>query len=1045
MQFPENFYSYRISEHVITTHYESMPSDAGVLVVIEGMIVEASNAYRNRHYQDAIRLYREAEVNIYSHIDPGFPSEIHGTDSIILSRDPSLFDPLLSVALEWMNILPVHQPIITGRPRIPVDPSILDKTEISRTGIISSRLTSKITLDAVADWQLSRTYTDQGNTHAATFFYERAKDTDPETIQILDKFITNTETIDGISSIVSSGLASQDRSFGAIINNQVVTSSWKAGEGPPLDQVRSTFYEERVHQNDLGRLGALPAQSSDFVLSLPHLYYYVIPLGLAECYHALGDYANSEANYLLAASYQYLNETIEAPYIWQRLANLYLEWGNFLFRNDEVADAKEKYEQVLLSDGLVPTSVLYTKESLKPGGDIARIVVANLEKLTGKEITDATLGVNPLIAAAIIEVYQQLLKIIGGLDFWGNWKMSVPIWSFDYLQTVAITFAQLAVSAERDFINFQDRADQTALTLQQINQSVQQANEEVAAARYQGEAAEHEVQAYRTGHALATQRAKDAIANADEYESTSAQAITLQAESAMVSGGDSGGAGYLNSLADTLQFQGSIEGSRASVAAATQLVASRYTRDYEVQVLRNMASELNVATEQAQNELLAAISRSAAAACAETVAILHVHAAKQNLETFKNQVFTPDVWYRLGSSMWHLYRRYLAMAERIAHMMQQAYNFETDQSLHLIKGDYSTGEVKGLLGAEALLADIQTFTYELITSITNKSQPIRHTISLAENYPFAFENQFRKTGKMNFETRIQDFDAYYPGTYAGRIEAVEIEVEGIIPVIGISGSLTNSGISGYRVPSKSSTSSSPEGLKYRVQPKETLIFSDYSVARDALLIKNDERMLRIFQGSGLASTWTLEIPKTINDIDYGALTDIRLTFYYKARFDPDLREHVLKQLSSIPGINERQRGIPLRWVYPDAFFHFQETGELTIDLKTTDFRWNETHPMITNIGIFILTDDSVNVSDLKVGLTTPTHDMITTQMDSKGWSSSDSIGSPWKVLASGNALGSYKISFNAVNNPALVKDGKLILSPIVNIVLILQYSFTPKT
>ena len=39
---------------------------------------------------------------------------------------------------------------------------------------------------------------------------------------------------------------------------------------------------------------------------------------------------------------------------------------------------------------------------------------------------------------------------------------------------------------------------------------------------------------------------------------------------------------------------------------------------------------------------------------------------------------------------------------------------------------------------------------------------------------------------MEFETRIDDFDYLYPGTYAGRIENVEIEVVGIIPSSGIS-------------------------------------------------------------------------------------------------------------------------------------------------------------------------------------------------------------------------------------------------------------------
>src|SRR6185436_14989054 len=237
----------------------------------------------------------------------------------------------------------------------------------------------------------------------------------------------------------------------------------------------------------------------------------------------------------------------------------------------------------------------------------------------------------------------------------------------------------------------------------------------------------------------------------------------------------------------------------------------------------------------------------------------------------------------------------------------------------------------------------------------------------------AFETQLRKTGVMEFETRIDDFDAYYPGTYAGRIEAVEIDVMGIVPPAGISGTLTNDGISAYRLPAALVADPAHSGLKYRVQSRETLVLSDYTVRQDGALVPPDQRMMRVFQGAGLASTWRLELPRAINDLDYGALTDVRITFYYKARFDPELRQRVLADLASRPAINAGQRGIPLRWVYPDAFFRFQDTGELTCTLRKQDFRSNETQPLINDIGILIVTDGSVAPGGLKGALSTPGH------------------------------------------------------------------------
>src|SRR5207245_11564892 len=149
-------------------------------------------------------------------------------------------------------------------------------------------------------------------------------------------------------------------------------------------------------------------------------------------------------------------------------------------------------------------------------------------------------------------------------------------------------------------------------------------------------------------------------------------------------------------------------------------------------------------------------------------------------------------------------------------------------------------------------------------------------------------------------------------------------------------------------------------LQSLIQPKETLVHADEAARQDALLVQNDQRIMRIFEGAGLAATWRLDLPKAVNDIDYGALTDVRVTFYYKARFDPDLRDLVLQQLHSRPGVNERQRGIPLRWVYPDAFFHFQDTGELSITLRASDFRSNETKPVLTDVGLLVVADSSVS-------------------------------------------------------------------------------------
>jgi hypothetical protein len=730
---------------------------------------------------------------------------------------------------------------------------------------------------------------------------------------------------------------------------------------------------------------------------------------------------------------------VEAPYLWGRLALLYLDWGDSLFRQGDSQDALPIYSRVINPDDTAPTSVLYTTPSLTPGADIALQVLANLASI-------ASLNLDPDIVAVIAAAHGQLAKIAGGLDFWGFWPQTIPIWTFDYLQGVAANLAQLATSVERDVINFWDRAGQATLTRDQLVSNASAAAAEVSAAQSQVLAAKAQQTAYQDGAALAAQRAADARASANQYAAESSLAISYTASSAQISGGDDGDPNYLNQLADQLLSGQDISGSQATIAAATQLAGAKANQQYEIDSLNRQANELAAAQAQANAEATAAAAQTRAAQAAADVAEIRAQGANALLGAFDTQTFTADVWQRMGDTLYRLYQRYLSMALYAAKLMQCAYNFETDSSLTVIRPDYSSDQVKGLLAADSLLADIESFTYDLISSGTGKPQPVKQTISLSDRYPYLFETQLRTTGSMQFQTTMDDFDSYYPGAFAGRIAAVEVEVDSLVPPTGVSGSLTNAGISTYRLPFSAWPNPASPAVKYRVQPSETLILSDYAGRDDSLLIQPDSRQLRIFEGAGVASTWTLDLPKPINDIDYGALLDVRLTFYYQARFDPGIAAAVLQELASRPGFTARQRAIPLRWIYPDAFFAFQSSGTLSFSLDATDFRNNETQPQLTAVGVLVATDGTVSAAGLNVGLATPASAVpVTATLDANGLADSTTAGSPWLPLATGSAPGAYSITLAAADNPSLMHGGQLDPVPIVNVSVLMNYTFTPRS
>lgn len=1049
-------------------------SESAYLKSVEAAMLAANDHYAARRYREAIDEYRAAQALIYGHLDPGVHvGVLRAAD--LLPRHPGLFPPLLSAAVEWTNVLPVSGPRSGIQPRMAVDPDLLAQTaRLSAAGLTSPRFDGS-GLRAAADVAMYRTMRGLGNEAASSFYLRRAEQISPEVTRLLLEDQSPQDVRAGIAGSAPGGgeadrivdvlgeraapaasapapvtlppAATVDRSLALALDEQdkpwVV--SWQAGDAPPVDQVTEAVYARRVSLEVLTDLVSRPQVPSDFSVSLPHLYFYVIPLALAECYHALQDWQRAEQLYLTASSYPYLNTAVEAPYVWLRLATLYVDWGNQLYHADDAAAALPVYQQLLTLDGIVPEgSPLYATASLAGSADMARKLVGLLDTVVDDTSKITDLGIDPALAALVLETRQRLVQIGAGLDFWGHWNPTVPIWTFDYLQQVAVGFTQLAVSAERDVISFWERADQGRLTRIQLSQGVAQAQAESSATAAQVAAVVAERDAYRAGAELADTRAADAQANADEYDAVSADAIVHQALQSQLGGGDDGDSDTLNAYADQMMSGSySLTGSRGTLAAAEQLTASRLNRQYEVDSMRRTQHEMARAAEQAKAELAAADARVTAARAANAVSELRAKNAAAAVEAFDAQTFTPDVWHAMGQEMMRLYQRYLGMALKTAKMMQSAYNFETDQDLSLIKAGYSSDEVRGLLGADALMADIQSFTYDLVTATRGKPQPVKQTISLAERYGWLFESEFRRTGSMSFETRVDDFDGAYPGTYAGRIRSVEAEVVGVVPVTGLSGTLTNSGISSYRTPAALWDDPADSGLKHRVQSRETLVLSDFSARSDNLTSPPDARMGGIFSGAGVVSSWRLDIPREVNDIDFGALLDVRLTFVYDARFDPDLASRVLTDLRGRPGVAERQRGLPLRWLYPDLFYRFRATGALALTLTAADFPTNETAPTLTSVGVVVGTSTPGGVT---VSLATPAvpTTVVKADTDAHGSASSATAGSPWTSLATGSALGTYQLGVDAEDNPALVRDGRLDLSGITNLALVLGYSFTPR-
>ena len=221
-----------------------------------------------------------------------------------------------------------------------------------------------------------------------------------------------------------------------------------------------------------------------------------------------------------------------------------------------------------------------------------------------------------------------------------------------------------------------------------------------------------------------------------------------------------------------------------------------------------------------------------------------------------------------------------------------------------------------LLGGDSLLQDIESFTYHAITSKTRKSSRIKDALSVAELFPAQFE-EFRATGLLSFETDLYEFDRLHPGFFGQRLEAVEIEIVGLIPEGGLNGTLTAGGVSRFR--RKNGTTGQ------RAHLVDTMALSNFVLRNDVFLFGVETGVRGLFQGFGVGTTWQIHLPKRSNDFDFRSIFDVRVVLYYNAQFDNGLRTNVLA-LPPRPGEMSLLRNFGLRYDFPDAWYAFYRTG-----------------------------------------------------------------------------------------------------------------------
>src|SRR6185436_2093008 len=219
-----------------------------------------------------------------------------------------------------------------------------------------------------------------------------------------------------------------------------------------------------------------------------------------------------------------------------------------------------------------------------------------------------------------------------------------------------------------------------------------------------------------------------------------------------------------------------------------------------------------------------------------------------------------------------------------------------------------------------------------------RKSPIRHLLSLREEFPAAF-NTFTRTGVLKFRTNLELFDRRYPGTYRRKIKRVEVFVEGLLPLEGAVGMLTNEGVT-----SEWRLSRTGWVRTARVSPVERMVLSSYQFRRDVMVFQSSEEMLELFENKVLLTNWTLELPRSGNNIDYEAITDIKFAVYFDADYSEGLATH---QRTFYGNEGGRSMLLSSRFHFPDEYFRLDADRAVTFTIDRSRIAFNHVIPRMT--------------------------------------------------------------------------------------------------
>jgi len=353
------------------------------------------------------------------------------------------------------------------------------------------------------------------------------------------------------------------------------------------------------------------------------------------------------------------------------------------------------------------------------------------------------------------------------------------------------------------------------------------------------------------------------------------------------------------------------------------------------------AQQQSAKTQELIAERMAEIARLRLSQSQEIAALLH------------QQFFNSERFYQLADQMREIYRSLLGHAMRVAFIAEQALEFELDERVNVIGYDYDRPGDNFLLGGESLRSDLATLRTQRLERLAAKRLPGCINISLAEEFPLALF-ELRTIGKTTIRPDLAFLDRLYPGAYQARISRIELLFFALTPQVGLHGTVKSSGLSFVKNGNGQATA--------LILPPETMLISRYQYRDGGMYFALPEEQLQPFEGFGMATDFTLELPAIANNFERQTIADVHVIVHFTALHSDTLEAQVKaqRQVNSVT-----MRSFSMHDALSDAYFDLVNTQNATFTLGAQHFPRTHGNPTILRVMLLTVLDqesvaDAVN-------------------------------------------------------------------------------------